>query len=300
MKSGALSIILSALALGGVGVVYLKVEDLSDRLSSVRTRTRASGGGGRVASERDESAYGIEPAKAAPGTNGGPMTAADGKRSEGTARERALEARLDKLEKDLKERSKSKWNAPLRLSGKQWARSPKHLASLLKLNKTQEAQVENAIENGKRRIEEILKIPDESGTSPYERRKELNKRIQEAAKTGKWGEITKVAMEHSNFREQKIPGRNTTYGDEIKRVQKETRDEISNSLTAEQQKTFQNTNTDHMLGGGGTTIAYSTSLGGDGPTGIMVERGIDIAVEDDGSKKSEATAEKPEAEKDNE
>jgi hypothetical protein len=129
-------------------------------------------------------------------------------------------------------------------------RSLDQLSKRLELTKTQEDRIAAVIENGRRSVEEILKVPDGSGTSPYVRRQELRGKVREAVRTGQWQEVID-AMRMPRVRRQTIPGRNTTYGEEIARIVDETRAEIVRNLDRDQQQEFGNTEVDPMLTPGG-------------------------------------------------
>ncbi len=76
---------------------------------------------------------------------------------------------------------------------------------------------------------------------------------------------------------------NATYGEEIDRVERETREDVKANLSPEQQEQFADTNIDGMLGGGGGThmvSVFSAGDGGDGIGGLVVEVGKSIEIEE--------------------
>jgi hypothetical protein len=184
-------------------------------------------------------------------------------------------ARLEKGQEQIREESRNTPVLPFR--GHKFARSVDDLGRSLKLTSTQKARVEQAVERGRRQIEEIMKIPDETGKSPYERRQERRKKMLEAVKKKDTGGLIAFAGDMLSHRNQQIPGRNATYGEAIDRVKKETRDEVASSLSAEQQEAFEDTNIDPLLGDGGGTMSLSvfhteTDDGG-GEREVIVEGG---------------------------
>jgi hypothetical protein len=196
-------------------------------------------------------------------------------------------ARLEKRQEKMREEARNAPVAPFR--GRRFARSVDDLAKSLELTPTQKERVSQAVERGKRQIEEIMKIPDETGKSPYERRQERRKKMLEAVKKKDTGGLIAFAGDMFSYRNKQIPGRNATYGEEIDRVKKETRDEIATSLSAEQQESFQETNIDPLLGGGGMmsfSVVAGADEGGEDGEGAVIGESIEVEVglEDDEEK----------------
>ena len=148
------------------------------------------------------------------------------------------------------------------------------LKDRLKLTASQEARIDDAVQRGKQRIEDLMRIPDASGKSPHERKQEQRKKLMEAIQNKDRGGLVAFATDMYGWRREKIPGQNTTYGDEIKRIKSETRDEINSGLSSEQQTTFKDTNIDPMLGAEGgmavSMFAASDGESGDQPAGAFV------------------------------
>jgi len=189
------------------------------------------------------------------------------------AQERTLEEKVADVERQLQAmRSERghKWPLPQRFAG-----TVGELSKQLSLSPTQRARIEDAIDRGKQRIEDVLKIPDETGKSPYERREEARKKLEESMKNPEPGPVLAFMTDAFAYRGRKIPGRGDTYGDEIDRIKKETREEIASALDADQRESFAQTNIDPMLGGGGRQISIVSSLA----TGPDEESGAGIVVE---------------------
>jgi hypothetical protein len=204
----------------------------------------------------------------------------------------ALEERIARLEKGQEKMRASRHVPAMGFRSHRFARTVDDLAKNLKLTPTQKTRVEQAVERGKRQIDEIMKIPDETGKSPFERRQERRKKMKEAVQKKDTGSLIAFAGDMFAYRNQQIPGRNATYGDEIDRVKKETRDEVASSLSVTQQETFEETNIDPLLGGGGGTMALSvfhtaTDGGEEGGTGAIVGGSIEVETVVEGDEEDE-------------
>jgi len=281
-----ISAVLAAVAVGGVVMLYFRTEDLSDQLRSLsrdgspeaRLTVESSEPRGLLATEGSRRAA-SQASMPVPAAQAGAAPAP----SPGTLEERIerLEADRDRLAREV-ERTRDLPGARAWKGPRAFARNVDDLSSRLNLTPTQRARIQDAVDRGKQRIDEILRIPDESGKSPYERREEQRKKLKEALKDpGKAaGGVLALAGDFMSYRESKIPGRNETYGQEIERVQKETRDEISQSLDASQKEAFADTNIDSMLGGGGSMALAITSFGpADGDHEVFVETGATLVEE---------------------
>ncbi|MHC4974464.1 MAG: hypothetical protein ACYTG3_19265 [Planctomycetota bacterium] len=254
MKLSALALIMSTIALACGVYVAVEVSRIRDELG----RTRQPRERTVVADDPAALAPARRPARArAPAQNDLAQPVADAPAAH-EAVQATLEERVARLEKDQEQIREESRHAPVMpFRGRKFARTVDDLARTLKLTPTQKARVEQAVERGKRQIEEIMKIPDETGKSPYERRQEQRKKMLEAVKKKDTGGLIAFAGDMFSYRDKQIPGRNATYGEEIDRVKKETRDEVASSLSADQQEDFEDTNIDPMLGGGGGTMALS-------------------------------------------
>jgi len=203
----------------------------------------------------------------------------------------ALEERIARLEKGQEKMRASRHVPDMPFRSRRFARTVDDLAKNLKLTPTQKTRVEQAVERGKRQIDDIMKIPDETGKSPFERRQERRKKMKEAVQKKDTGSLIAFAGDMFAYRNQQIPGRNATYGDEIDRVKKETRDEVASSLSVTQQETFQETNIDPLLGGGGTmalsVFHTATDDGEEGGTGAVIGGSIEVETVVEGDEEDE-------------
>jgi hypothetical protein len=276
-----LSTILAAIAIGGAMVLYVKVDRLEEKLLSARAEPReglrsidaegASGARDRGSpAPADETTYG----SATAGAPREALAANDASGEPGPAA--SLEERIARLE----QKSRTEPRIPFFNSSQRYAGTVDDLAKQLSLTETQRARVEDAIARGRARIEDILKIPDETGKSPYERRAEARKRIEEAMKNPpqEGHGLLAFATDMMSHRDRKIPGRGETYSDAIERVRKETREEVSNTLDSKQRETFQQTNTDALMGEA-SQVSFAYALGnghGEGQGDVVVEMGTSI------------------------
>ncbi len=290
--NSALATILATAALLGVGGLYLKVDRLADDLGKTRTTPgeRAGAGDSVLASgSRSARPRTVQRELADPGGRPEVVEPMGGDSSDESLTERIT--RLEVAERKRSERRRSSPGPGMRLP--RFVRSVDQLARQLKLTPTQKDRVKDSVERGKRRGEEILKIPDETGTSPFERRQERQKKIKEAITKGEHGNMLRFVQDQMAVYNRKIPGRDATYGEELKRIRKETRDEIDASLNAQQRKELEGTNIDGLVGGpgGGVPMAISvfrSESDGDRGGGMFVSTGVtEIAVESGDGKAKE-------------
>jgi hypothetical protein len=139
------------------------------------------------------------------------------------------------------------------------AHSVADLERTLSLTPSQTARVKTAVDRARQRVEDVLSIPDETGRSPLERREEQRKKVLDALKNKDQSGILTLAVDSIGNRDRQIPGRNATYGQEIERITKETREEIAAGLSEDQRKTFADTRIDPLVAGqGGGGFAFMT------------------------------------------
>ncbi len=274
-----------ALAVG----LYVKVDRLERDLGTARAGTRdarAAHGADALADPLREAAARIgdaEPARA--GDSG--RVAPPASMASGASREPeslSVEDRLARLE-ERQQKLEGAGGLPWHSRGTRPARSVDELAQRLSLTATQRSRIEDVLVRGRQRIEDLLKIPDETGKSPFERRAEARRKLEEAVKNPGSGGIFAFATDLVSYRGNKIPGRGDTYGDEIDRIRKETRDEIATALDAKQQETFRDTSVDGLLGDAGqVSIGYAVGdTDGQGErAGLVIEMESGVAAEEGG------------------
>lgn len=204
----------------------------------------------------------------------------------------SLEERIERLEREQKT---LRAGHGMPMFSDRFARNIDDLEKQLSLTSAQRTRIEDAVGRARQRIEDVLKIPDETGKSPYERRAEARKKLEEAMKNPQAGGVLAFATDLMSHRNRKIPGRNDTYGGEIDRIRREARQEIKNELDPKQQETFQQTNVDALLGDAGEQVSFAYAMGdaGGGVDGMVVEMDSnfvteDIAMPDEGETPPEA------------
>jgi hypothetical protein len=171
VKTTTLAVLLSVLSLGGVAMLYVKVDDLGEQLKMSRSTRDTSN---RTAAGEQQSEYVIrkDAAAARQGESKDPASAA--------IQPKTVEQRLARLEQREIERNKSRtWSAPS-FRAPRFARNVSDLGKQLKLTATQKDRIENAVSRGKARIEEILSIPGTDGKTIKQIREQNRQKIQEA------------------------------------------------------------------------------------------------------------------------
>jgi len=268
MKTATLSIFLSVISIGAVGALYVKVDDLADRVSIRRARSTATS----TAPAEEVVRPHIPRAANSRGSMTDGESPTDESRRAETSSSTKDQQRIESLEKQVDDlRRKSRPHMPF-LGNRRFYRNVDDLARGLKLTANQKDRMTYIVDRGKTLIEEIMEIPDEEGKSPAQRRKAARKKLQERFAKGGGGvagNIMPLIQELTGHRNKVIPGRNVTYGQEIDRVQNETRAEMETVLDHEQKEQFKDANTGALLGGaagpaGGISVFQSVSTMGPG------------------------------------
>jgi len=294
VKTTALSTLLSVISLIAVGVLYVKVDDMSDELRLARSG-RADVDRETAADSRssDRAPYYASNHATRPVSHASNRSDPVADDDEGEIeRPATVEERLARLERKAKQERRnpmSMWQAP------KFARNLDDLSDQLKLTRTQRDRVDQAIQRGKDRIDAVMSIPGADGKSPKQAREERMKKLLSARKdpNKNHGQILNLAMGGLGRMNEEVPGSNETYADQVKRIKTETRDEVNSNLSPEQQEDFKGTNIDGMMGapGGSAVSVFMTTPTSDGDDGdnsggsIIVESGGEIAVDvedDDG------------------
>jgi len=295
VKTTALSTLLSVISLIAVGVLYVKVDDISDDLKLARSgRADVDRETAPDSRSSDRSPYyaSNDANRPAPQANRRTDSDTDGDGDVEAERPATVEERLARLERKAKRDRRnpmSMWRAP------KFARNLDDLSDQLKLNRTQRDRVDQAIQRGKDRIDAVMSIPGADGKSPKQAQEERMKKLLSARKNAEKnpGQFISLAMGGRGRLNETVPGSNESYADQIKRIKTETRDEVNSNLSPEQQTDFKGTNIDGMMGapGGGGLGVFMTShvsTGDDGEDSggtIIVESEGAIAIdidEDDG------------------
>ncbi len=263
MNTAALGVILGVASLAGVAIVYSKVDDLSERLETRRETVSRTGGDADAPKSDwispDRSSGRVQPL-AKPndaGTDSLP-TKRDAAR-EVDETDNSPTALLERIRR-LEEKNRTTASRPvMRWGGKRHVRNVDGLAKRLGLSRTQKDRITDIVDRTKQRIEDVMRIPDETGKSPFEQRKQQHDKFRAALSEHKDspGRIISFASGMHSYRNKKIPGREETYGQEIDRIKGESKKEMRDTLDAKQQESFDDTNVDPMLGEGGSTMAVS-------------------------------------------
>jgi len=290
VKTNTLAVILSVLSLGGVVALYVKVDDLSGQIRRARSdrdagdRKTADAGPpeyviGKSAGRSDEpgalSAHDGMPSHASPGDRPAPA---------GTLEERL--ARLEQREEERALRGDADPGNGVVYRMPKFVRDVDDLAAQLKLSSTQKDRVQEAIRRGKARIDEILSIPGTDGKTIKEVRAERQRKLLAAMTNPEKnaGQMVALTLSGHSRLEERIPGRNETYRQELDRIKGETRNEIKGSLDADQGKKFDDLEVDHLLGG--ETDRFAISVG----TTMVGE-----AIDDEGAAGSGSTSARSES-----
>jgi len=279
------STVMASLSLGAAVLLGMKVYQLERNLAPARAASRESRDAELALPDRVD-------VRAAPAVSIGDGEALADDRSQGAVRGAGsavsrskspvcLEERITRLE-ERQRALQAEQGAPWTRHSRTFARNVEDLSRKLSLTPTQQGRIEEMVTRGRQRIEDVLKIPDETGTSPFERRAEARKKLEEAMKAPQPGGVLAFATDMMSYRERKIPGRNDTYGDEINRIRKETREEMTSVLDTKQQEAFGQTNVDGLLGeAGNVSFAYALNGTGEGgQEGMIVDMGAEVAPEE--------------------
>lgn len=298
MNTSALGAVLGALALAGVTILYFEVDELSSKVDGLRGRTTAEYHAGVGPIDEDGRIRIDRSARPAPVRTVDSDTTGPGPGSAVDAPERApvtLEDRVARLEEARRAERSRQIHPGRAMRFANMVSSVDDLAKTLRLTPTQKDRVADAVARGRQRIEDVLKIPDENGKSPFERRKEQRAKLKEAVANNNGSGILTLSTGLFADRGRTIPGRNTTYGQEIERIKQETRNEIGQALDPEQKKQFEETNVDPMLGGGGGAVAM-TVWSSESPAGAQTDSGdgrvlvggLGVEVESEGQEPSDS------------
>lgn len=272
MRLVHVSTVMAALSLAAAVLLYMRVDELAREMGSPRAQA-PDARSPELAQGVHEGAYLSAPPSHPPAEARGSGVVADGPavRAGSSTSSLALEERVQRLEESQRAMQAHAGPGWQRVD-RAFAHSVDDLAQKLSLTPTQRAQMDDVVARGRQRIEDVLKIPDETGKSPYERRVEARQKLADAMKSPQTTGMFAMATDLFSYRNHKIPGRNETYGDEIDRVRKETKEEMSRVLDAKQQEDFSQMNVDPVLGEGGqVSIAYA--IGDMGGASIVETQG---------------------------
>lgn len=228
------------------------------------------------ASEAPAGAPGAAPAAApsGPGLSAAPRTAAPAP---------ALEERLARLEQDLAKERAARTTPPLPPTWQatnSWLGNVEQAEKALKLDSTQKAGLERAIEDTTRELTNLASLRGEGGKTL----KELQDAMRAPLQQGVSGEEAQARF-HENmaalqrFRQGKVPGTSETFAQAERRIRQEGRTRARSYLNADQAKQWDSSVTDPLFRGpggveAGTSVVFASgSVGGEGgPIQISVGR----------------------------
>jgi hypothetical protein len=123
--------------------------------------------------------------------------------------------------------------------------SPEDAAKHLELSPSQKSEFERAAADSKREMDELKKIPDDTG-------KTWNDVSKETFTMGDGGVFSFDTSKLRDFREKTVPGRNESYGAAEKRIREGAKSRLRSALTPDQQAKFDKAMVDPMLGTSGS------------------------------------------------
>jgi len=194
------------------------------------------------------------PASGGTATNGAPATLPD-MAQRVAALEQQLKAALETAVAPAQQEISMPQGAELATA---WYGSVDDVAKGLALTAPQKADFERAVLGAKLEIDQLHKVPDESG-----------KTWEQAMKDGvsvENGNISYDGAKIQAFREKVIPGRNESFGAADRRLRAEAKQRMRESLSRDQQDKFDKSHVDGLLpggdGGDGGFMTMFTSFSG--------------------------------------
>jgi len=291
VKIATLSTLLSVVSLAAVAVLAVQVNDLADEIELARasrpTSDRTASDESRDLTYRDLG-YRKPPREVSSESSNSdqvPASSSSSSSSEDEVQQGTVEERIAKIERDLK-RQRSHPMPVFR--GPRHVRNVDDLSEHLKLTRSQRDRVEDSIRRGRERVDAIMSVPGADGVSPKQAQEARQKKLFEALAAPDKDDATilKLAMGGRRKLNEKVPGSNETYRQQIQRIKQETRSEVNSGLGAEQQEAFKDTNIDSLVGGGASSSVsfFATSEdsdgGGEGATGgFVVETNDAVSIE---------------------
>ena len=147
-------------------------------------------------------------------------------------------------------------DAPLRFEMPRIYGSPEDAAKHLDLSPSQKAEFERVAADAKRDLEDLKKVPDETG-------KTWTDVAKETFSVGEGGVFSFNDSKLREFREKTVPGRGESFGAAERRIRDGAKSRLRSGLTADQQAKFDKAMVDPMLGsadGGASMIISSVEV----------------------------------------
>lgn len=127
----------------------------------------------------------------------------------------------------------------------------------LDLSPSQRAEWDRILADAKRDLDDLRSIPDDEGKTWKQHNEEMLRGLADGSGRIDLGKL--MAM-----RAKKVPGRTETYGEAEARIRTEAKQRMRDPLAPEQQKRFDESHVDALIGGGlggGTAVTFATSFG---------------------------------------
>ncbi len=176
-------------------------------------------------------------------------------------------AELEKTVKDQNERLASMQDQVDKQPGAGRFISPRHsiffrsvddAAKQLELDPGQRAQMDRIIESTKRELEDLYNTPNDEGKTWAEMKKFNLKKLTSGDASDGIVAFTSNFAKIAKFKKTKIPGSNETFGEAETRIKNLAKENIGETLNQEQKEKWDNAHTDHLVGGGGSSMTFSS------------------------------------------
>ncbi|MBL9086529.1 MAG: Spy/CpxP family protein refolding chaperone [Planctomycetia bacterium] len=128
----------------------------------------------------------------------------------------------------------------------------------LDLSATQRADWDRTLAETKRELDDLRSIPDDEGKTWKQHNEDLVRGMADGSGRFDLGKLMAL-------RGKKVPGRNETYGEAEARIRTQAKQRLRDPLTPEQQKKFDESNVDPLIGAGNGPVAFTFSTFGEPP-----------------------------------
>lgn len=128
----------------------------------------------------------------------------------------------------------------------------------LDLSPTQRADWDRTLAETKRELDDLRSIPDEEGKTWKQHNEDLVRGLSDGS--GRF-DLSKLMA----LRGKKVPGRPETYGEAEARIRTQAKQRLRDPLTPDQQKKFDESNVDPLIGAGSGPVAVTFSTFGEPP-----------------------------------
>lgn len=122
----------------------------------------------------------------------------------------------------------------------------------LDLSASQRADWDRTLADAKRELDDLRSIPDDEGKTWKQHNEDLVRGLADGS--GRF-DLSKLMA----LRGKKVPGRTETYGEAEARVRTEAKQRLRDPLTPDQQKKFDESNVDPLIGAGSGPVAVTFS-----------------------------------------